>query len=145
MGPEEQKQFLARMKDRGVDTSEFEAMLGGTGGAKSGAGSAGAGFVFTPRYGPPQSDEEIEKLFRPLPAVQTQGRVWLFVDRQLKPIGLRLGITDGTLTELLSGDLQEGTEVVTGVTGATSARAPAAGAGNPVLGPQGGRGFGRGF
>jgi HlyD family secretion protein len=145
MSPDEQKQLLARMKDRGADTSELEAMLGGQAAAKTAA--AGTGFVFTPRYGPPQSDDEIAKLFRPAPTAQTQGRVWLFVDRQLKPVNLRLGITDGTLTEFLSGDLQEGTEIVTGITGpTTSARAPAAGAGNPVLGPQGGRGgFGRGF
>ena len=37
-------------------------------------------------------------------------------------MSLRLGITDGTNTELLSGELQQGMEVVTGVTGVRHAR-----------------------
>ena len=37
------------------------------------------------------------------------------MDKQLKPVQLRLGITDGTNTELLSGELQPGMELVTGV------------------------------
>ena len=44
------------------------------------------------------------------------GRAWLFMNQELKPVNLRLGITDGTNTELLSGELQPGMEVVTGVT-----------------------------
>ncbi len=35
------------------------------------------------------------------------------MDKQLKPVNLRLGITDGTNTELLSGELQPNVEVVT--------------------------------
>ncbi len=146
MSRDEQKQFVAHLKDRGQDTSAFEQMLGAKAGTKKPGAGGGTAFVFTPRYGAPQSGEEIENLFRPLPTPQSQGRVWVFVDRQLKPVSIRLGITDGTFTELLSGNLPESAEVVTGVTGVTSARVPAAGAGNPVLGPQGGRGgFGRGF
>jgi HlyD family secretion protein len=58
----------------------------------------------------------------------------------LKPVNLRLGITDGTNTELLSGELQPGMEVVTGVLTGTGARpGQPTGAGNPLL-PQGGRG-----
>jgi ATPase subunit of ABC transporter with duplicated ATPase domains len=40
-------------------------------------------------------------LFAPLPTVESRGRAWLFMDHQLKPVNLRLGITDGTNTELL--------------------------------------------
>ncbi len=39
---------------------------------------------------------------------------------------LRLGITDGQNTELIEGDLQQGTEVVTNVTTATESTRPAA-------------------
>ena len=39
------------------------------------------------------------------------------MDHQLKPVNLRLGITDGTNTELLSGELQQNMEVVTSVSG----------------------------
>jgi HlyD family secretion protein len=154
MAPDEQKQFIARMKDRGVDTSTFEQLLGGKGaaktaapaGAKKGAPAAGTGFVFTPRYGSPQSEDEINTLFKPMPTPQSTGRVWLFVDRQLKPVNLRLGTTDGTFTELVSGDLQEGAEVVTGISGLGTTRATAAAAaGNPLLGQgQGQRGGGPG-
>jgi len=75
--------------------------------------------------------------------VESQGRAWLYVDKQLKPVRLRLGITDGTNTELLGGELQPGSEVVTGVIMSGGTRPTAAGAGNPLL-PQRGGGPGRG-
>lgn len=72
------------------------------------------------------------------------------MDTQLRPVSIRLGITDGTNSELLSGDLSPGSEVVTNVitTGALRAT-PAPAAGNPLLpagrGPGGfGGGGGRG-
>jgi HlyD family secretion protein len=140
MTPDEQKQFIARMKGRGMDTSVFEKMLvpaGQATGAKGDKSKASA----------PQQATTIDALFAPLPATVSQGRVWLDVDKQLKPVRVRLGITDGTNTELLNGELQEGSEVVTGVVLPTSARPAAANAGNPLL-QQGGRGpggFGGGF
>jgi hypothetical protein len=59
-------------------------------------------------------------------------------------VRLRLGITDGTNTELLEDVLQPGSEVVTSVimSGARPTTA-APGAGNPLL-PQRGGGPGRG-
>ena len=96
-----------------------------------------------------ESAQTIDALFAPLPAVESRGRAWLFMDHQLKPVNLRLGITDGTNTELLSGELQQNMEVVTSVTGLSATRAqPGAGTGNPLMpggrgpggGPQGGRG-----
>ena len=66
------------------------------------------------------------------------------MDHQLKPVNLRLGISDGTNTELLSGELQQNMDVVTGVTGLGTTRAqPTAGTGNPLM-PAGGRGPGGG-
>jgi len=132
MTPDEQQQFIARMKERGMDTSVFEKMLAPAGQPKGNKPKAGA---------PPQpTATTIDALFAPLPSTVSQGRVWLDVDKQLKPVRVRLGITDGTNTELLNGEIQEGTEVVTGVVLPTSAR-PAANAGNPLL-QQGGRGPG---
>ena len=133
MSPDEQQQFIARMKDRGRDTSAFEKELQAS--AKpAGKSKAAAGGAQT-----------IDALFAPLPSVESRGRAWLFMDHQLKPVSLRLGISDGTNTELLSGELQQNMEVVTGVTGLTATRAtPAAGAGNPLL-PAGGRGGAGGF
>jgi HlyD family secretion protein len=138
MTPDEQQQFIARMKERGMDTSVFEKMLAPAGQPKGNKPKAGA---------PTQpTATTIDALFAPLPSTVSQGRVWLDADKQLKPVRVRLGITDGTNTELLNGEIQEGTEVVTGVVLPTSAR-PAANAGNPLL-QQGGRGpggFGGGF
>ena len=44
----------------------------------------------------------IDALFAPLPTVETRGRAWLYVNKQLKPVDLRLGITDGTFTEVMN-------------------------------------------
>jgi len=42
-----------------------------------------------------------------LPLVTFLALIWLYMDKQLKPVNLRLGVTDGSYTELLSGELQE--------------------------------------
>jgi HlyD family secretion protein len=136
MSPDDQKAFIARMKDRGQDTSLFEKELPAA--AKAPAKGKGAGTV--------QGAQTIDALFAPLASVESRGRAWLFMDHQLKPVNLRLGITDGTNTELLSGELQQNMEVVTGVTGLSPTRTTTgAGAGNPLMpagrgGPPGGRG-----
>jgi HlyD family secretion protein len=137
MSPDDQKQFIARMKDRGQDTTAFEKELQAN--AKPPAKGKGTAA--------PQTAQTIDALFAPLPSVESRGRAWLFMDHQLKPVNLRLGITDGTNTELLSGELQQNMEVVVSVTGlgATRTTATGAGAGNPLMpaqrgGPPGGRG-----
>lgn len=130
MSRDEQQQFIARMKERGGDASAFEAAMQPAGGSKKAATA-------------PQA-QSIDALFAPLPVVETRGRVWLFVDKELKPVAVRLGISDGTFTELVSAELQDNTELATGATGlATSTRQqPAANSGNPLM--PGGRGPGRG-
>ena len=127
MSPQEQQQFLARMKERGGDTSAFEA-------ARPRAGA-------TSKTAAAPAPSTIDALFAPLPVVESRGRAWLYVDKVLKPVTLRLGITDGANTEVLSDDVQEGSEVVTGVTGVGPTRTTPAptGAGNPFT-PGGGRG-----
>ena len=149
MSKDEQQQFIDRMKGRGQDTSAFEAIVSGKPASKSAkkpSTAAAGSFVYKPRYGDAQDSEEIQELFKPLGETSSNGRVWLFADNQLKPVTIRLGITDGTFTEVVNGDVQEGTSVVTGVTGAGApTRGPAAG-GNPLLGQQQRGGFGgRGF
>jgi hypothetical protein len=67
------------------------------------------------------------------------------MDHQLKPVFLRLGISDGTNTELLGTELQLNMEVVTGVTGLGTTRTlPAGGTGNPLMPGRGPGGFGGG-
>ena len=133
MPPDEQLQFLARMKERGGDTSAFEALI------TTAKPSRKGGTTPTPQA------QTIDALFAPLPTVETRGRTWLFADGQLKPVNLRLGISDGSYTELLSGELQESMEVVTGVTGLTATRSvqTPTGTGNPLMpGRPGGGGRG---
>jgi HlyD family secretion protein len=132
MSPEEQQQFIARMKDRGQDTSAFEAAL-----AKPAAPA------LRQKYGSAAPAQTIDALFAPLPTVETRGRAWVFMGKELKPVNLRLGISDGTNTELLSGEMQQGMEVVTSVSGLGTTRAlpGQGGSGNPLM-PGGGRGPG---
>jgi HlyD family secretion protein len=133
MSPEEQQQFLARMKERGGDTSAFES-------ARTSAPAKRAGGATRT---PPQATT-IDALFAPLPVVESRGRAWLYIDNQLKLVNLRLGISDGTYTEVLSEELPETAAVVTGVTGLGATRAlPAQNNGNPLI-PGGGRGGGPG-
>ena len=81
------------------------------------------------------SAQTIDALFAPLPVVETRGRAWLFIDNQLKPVALRLGISDGTYTELISDGAAGDMEVVTGVTGLASTRGTPTqgGSGNPLM------------
>ena len=136
MPADEQAQFLARMKERGGDTSALDALMTPT----AAAPRAGA-----TRPAATAQAQTIDALFAPLPPVMSRGRAWSFTAGQLKIINLRLGISDGTSTELLSDELQENAEVVTGVTGLTPTRgAPAqGGAGNPLMPGRGGPGGGR--
>jgi HlyD family secretion protein len=130
MSPDEQQQFIARMKSRGNDTSAFEKEVKPSNAPKPGAPTT-------------QGAQTIDALFAPLPSVETSGRAWVYMDHQLKPVSLRLGVTDGTNTELLSTELQQNMEVVTGITGLGTTRAQPTpqGSGNPLM-P--GRGPGRG-
>ena len=123
---------------------------GSGGGFRGGGGGfAGGGRGGRSRDGAPAAPESaaqsagtIDALFAPLPPVESRGRVWTFVDKQLKPVDVRVGITDGTFTELLDGgeSLSADTQVVTGMTGLETRTATPAGAGNPFQ--QGGRGRG---
>jgi HlyD family secretion protein len=91
----------------------------------------------------------IDALFGPLPQVESRGRAWLYENTKLKPVNLRLGVSDGTFTEIIEGALEQGQEVVTSmVTGLeprTATTPGGANANNPLMGPQrGGRGPGGG-
>lgn len=53
----------------------------------------------------------------------TSGRVWLVAeDGKPKAVPLRLGLTDGTSTEVVSGEVQEGADVIIGVVGETTGK-----------------------
>lgn len=135
LSPDDRQQFIARMKERGQDTSAFEQI------GKDAAKAAPGASAFKPKYGTAAPARTIDALFAPLPVVESRGRAWLFMNHELKPVNLRLGISDGANTELLSGELQQNMEVVTSVTGLGATRAqPGGGSGNPLM--PGGRGPG---
>ena len=143
MSADEQQQFLGRMKSRGQDVSAFQSLMKPAEKPKPAAKTPAT----APKRGAPQSAETIDALFAPLPPVESRGRAWLYMNKQLKPVNLRLGITDGTNTELLSDELQPGMELVTGVV-LGSARTTTTGSGNPLMpgrsGGPGGFGGGQG-
>jgi hypothetical protein len=90
----------------------------------------------------------IDALFAPLPEVETRGRAWLYVNKQLKPVNLRLGISDGTFTEVKNdSELPADTEVVTSIITPEMAARPTNANnanGNPLMPAQRGRGPGQG-
>ena len=69
----------------------------------------------------------------------------LTVNKKLEPRFVRLGITNGRFTEIISGDLQEGDIIVTGQNDTSGARPPQANTTNPLQPrpPMGGGGRGR--
>jgi HlyD family secretion protein len=137
MSPEQRQQFEERMKERGFSVPGANAAAGA--GRGQGQPAAGANASKAMAGGA----QTIDSLFGPLPSVESRGRVWLYINKQLKPVNLRLGISDGTWTEVLDGkELQPNTDVVTNVTtGLEAPQRPGGnpGSGNPLMGPQRGR------
>ena len=168
MTPEEREQFQARMKEREAQGGGRGGFGGGPGGGQpgfgGGRGNAGAGPAGGQNAGGnngtggrsgrdlgrgmtgnvtagtsiTSGHATIDSLFGPLQTTETRGRAWLFENKQLKSVNLRLGVTDGTYSELLDGDLKEGQEVVVNmVTGLEPVARPGQqGTGNPLMGPQ---------
>ena len=85
--------------------AEFFAARGGGRGGRGGGGGAqrrranqtGDAAVPTVERGA----TTIDALFAPLEATETDGRLWVLDGAQLRPVDVRLGVTDGTATELL--------------------------------------------
>ncbi len=135
---------------------------GGNFGGRDGSGSNFAGRGAGGQPGAPRSRRQdqaastsksaattnattIDALFAPLQTIETRGRAWLFIDKQLKPITLRLGVSDGTYTEVLNDtELPPDAELVTSIiTPAMAAgkttTTPNNANGNPLLPAQRGR------
>ncbi len=89
----------------------------------------------------------IDSLFAPITIQERPGTVWLYQGNQLKPLRVRLGVTDGTYTEIVNdSDVPSETEVVTAMTTGREPRTAPGGPtqNNPLMGPQrGGGGGGR--
>jgi HlyD family secretion protein len=154
MSPEERERFQARMREReqqgGGQPGAQSAQGGGRGGNQTAATardmSRGIRGNVTPGTTHQSGATTIDSLFAPLQFSETRGRIWLYENKQLRSVPVRLGITDGTYQELIEGDVKEGQEVVINmVTGLEPAnRQGQTGAGNPLMGPQRGGGGNRG-
>jgi HlyD family secretion protein len=141
MTPEQREQFQARMQQR----AQGGGRQGGPGGNRQGQAATAP-----TRGGMNDGATTIDALFAPLPTIERRERVWTWGNKDLKPISVRTGISDGTWTELIEGSgIQQGTELVINVTtglepAARPGQAPGGGPQNPMMGPQrGGGGRGR--
>jgi len=94
------------------------------------------------------SASNIDALFAPLPRPETPGRVWLWMGGQLKSVRVRLGVSDGQYTELISEEIQPDMDVMTGILisngNASRLGGQTTGTSNPLMPQRGGPGGGRG-
>jgi hypothetical protein len=162
MSPEERKQWEERMASRGQGGgrgqgpgnverpsgqpgggNQQRAQAGRTGG-NPGASAGGSVLSTT-------TATTVDALFAPLQRTESRGQVWLYINKQLKMVRIRTGITDGTWSEIIesseTAELAPNTEVVTNVvTGLEPANRPGGqgAGGSPLMGPQRGQQPGRG-
>jgi hypothetical protein len=100
---------------------QFREKFRASGGARGGQGGRGSAQA-TQNASAPQVElnaEKIDELFAPVQRPSQRASVYTWnptkTPPELKQINVQLGVTDGTFSELLSGDLQVDQQVVTGV------------------------------
>ena len=98
MSPEEREQFFARMRARGGPGGFGGRPGGARGGGPRRLANAGADAAIPAVE---RGATTIDALFSPLPPTVSNGRVWLLEGDRLEPVEVRLGVTDGTASELL--------------------------------------------
>jgi HlyD family secretion protein len=146
MSPEERERFQARIREREAQGGAPPAGLGRGAPSAARGRDLNRGMVANTTAGTAITSgaTTIDALFAPIQVAETRGRAWIYENKQLRSVPVRLGVSDGTYQELLEGDLKEGQEVVVNmITGLEPAARPGQqqGAGNPLMGPQrGGRG-----
>jgi HlyD family secretion protein len=84
--------------------------------------------------------ESIDELFSPLPKADARATVWKWdeASRQFSSVPIRVGVTDGQMSELIEGDLEVGDELVTNIMVTAPVATPTGP--NPLLGGPRGRG-----
>lgn len=116
MTPEQRAQWEQRRQ-------QFQAQGGGRGGSgrqgqngTRGAQSSSKPQTMIEKVAEANNATTIDALFGPITIPETRGRAWLYVDGKLQLVSLRLGVTDGTYTEVLNDSaLHEGQDVVTAI------------------------------
>jgi uncharacterized membrane protein YgcG len=86
--------------------------------------------------------EKIDDLFQEPPHATNRGQVWTWDDakKELKMTSVTYGVSDGSFSELVSGDLQQGQQLVTSVIVPQTAKPGQPNNANPFMGQQPGRG-----
>jgi len=147
MTPEQRKAFEERFGAAGTGGRGTTGGRGGAGGGRGGNNQGGRGGNAGGRGTQPatlapelasQNADRIDQLWAPIVRRDQPGSVWKWDGKNLTEVKLWLGVSDGTFTELKSGDLKVGDQVVTSVTLPASMR-PAT-TQNPLFGQQPGRG-----
>jgi HlyD family secretion protein len=165
MTPEERAAFEARIREGRGGFGGGGGRDGGASGTRQGAPQMGGNRANAPGGKGRQSAGDapapgtiqarqassgattIDSLFAPIRVLEHGGTAWLYQNKQLKMLRLRLGITDGTFTEVVNeSDIPAGTEVVVNfVTGLEPKTTPGQqNQNNPLMGPQRGGPGGRG-
>lgn len=131
--PEERDRALQRLREReDVERPDGGVRPGAAGEARARAARQERGA----QPAPAPEAQTIDALFGPLPTTETSGRVWRFVDGRLIAVRVRLGVSDGTHTELIAGGLADGTPLVTGVLLQATPGPTQGGTRSPLMGPQ---------
>ncbi|MEB4591582.1 efflux RND transporter periplasmic adaptor subunit [Candidatus Thiothrix sp. Deng01] len=101
----------------------FKPTFGGNGGGRPSGDQSGGGFLSKLMPRPPGMNRQRTQPSKPDAAVgNSEQRVWILQDGHPRPVKVQTGITDGKMTEVVSGDLQPDMPVIIG--------SAAAGAGN---------------
>ena len=144
MSPEERKQWEERMAGRGQGGGRGQGPGSGFPRGEGNQRAQGGNREAAPR--PPLTNATtVDALFAPLPRTEGRAQVWLFINKQLKSVRIRTGITDGTWTEIIdspeTAQIPPNTEVVTNVvTGLEPGQRPGnQGAGSPLMPQRGGQ------
>lgn len=112
-----------------------------------GGGGRGQAAQAAPAQPKELNASKIDALFEPVRATVSPATVytWDEAKKELKAINIRIGVSDGQFTQVVSGDLQVDQQIVTGIilpsSGSTPTRPSNA---NPLMGPQRGGFRGRG-
>ena len=148
MTPEQLKQFQERF-----GTMPGAGGRGGAGGGRGGAGGGrggqgggrGGNSANGPRNGGPatlspdlaaQDADRIDQLWAPIQRRDTPASVWKWDGKNLTEVKIWLGVSDGSFSELKSGDLKVGDKVVSAVTLPLSMRPANSNQQNPLFGQQ---------
>ena len=97
MTPEEREQFEARRAARGGGGGGFGGRARSASGARRASNASSGPNVPAVERGA----TTIDALFGALPEIETTGQVWVMQGGRLEQVNVRLGVTDGTATELL--------------------------------------------